>query len=352
MTRTLRYYEAIREAHEITLERDESVYLMGLGVPDPKGIFGTTIGLQERYGERRVMDMPLAENAMTGVAVGAALVGMRPVITHQRVDFALVAMEQMVNQAAKWRYMYGGRSKVPLVIRMIIGRGWGQGPQHSQSLQAWFAHIPGLRVVMPTTAYDAKGMLIAAVECDDPVIYLEHRWLHGITGEVPEGHFTVPLDKARIARAGSDVTIVATSYMVLEALKAAKSLQREGISAEVVDLRSIQPIDTATVLQSVRRTGRLVVADTGHAAFGVAAEIVALAVENAMADLRAAPTRVALPACPTPTSPALAAHFYPRAPHIEAAVCHQLDRPFPAERLVPHPGEMLDIPDPTFTGPF
>ncbi|MCX7178069.1 MAG: alpha-ketoacid dehydrogenase subunit beta, partial [Proteobacteria bacterium] len=248
MNRQLKFSEAIREATDQAMGRDPSVYIVGLGVPDPKGIFGTTLGLQEKYGAVRVQDMPLSENAMTGVALGSALVGMRPIITHQRMDFALVAMEQMVNQAAKWHYMFGGKANVPMVVRMIIGRGWGQGPQHSQSLQAWFAHIPGLKVVMPTTAHDAKGLLAASIEDNNPVIFIEHRWLHNIADEVPAEYYTVPLGKARVMRAGSDVTIVGTSYMALEALRAAERLDEDGISAEVVDLRTIRPWDIETVL--------------------------------------------------------------------------------------------------------
>ena len=331
---------------------DPAVYVIGLGVPDPKGVFGTTVGLQAKYGAERVLDMPLAENAMTGVAIGSALVGMRPILTHQRVDFALVAMEQMVNQAAKFRYMFGGQLKVPLVIRMIIGRGWGQGPQHSQSLQSWFAHVPGLRVLMPATPHDAKGMMIAAIENDDPVIILEHRWLYDIHGPVPEGLYRVPLDKARIARSGTDVTIVATSYMTLEALRAGDELAKQDIAAEIVDLRSLRPLDEAAILGSVRKTGRLVVADTGWKAYGASAEIVALATEQAFAALKAPPRRVALPDSPTPTSKALADHFYPRAGHIVAEVLEMLERPVDPALRAPPPGLNLDQPDPSFRGPF
>jgi acetoin:2,6-dichlorophenolindophenol oxidoreductase subunit beta len=353
MSRQIKYHEALREAVDLCMGKDPSVYIMGLGVPDPKGIFGTTNGLLEKYGPQRVQDMPLSENAMTGVAIGSALVGQRPILTHQRMDFALVAMEQMVNQAAKWHYMYGGQARVPLVIRMIIGRGWGQGPQHSQSLQAWFAHIPGLRVVMPTTAHDAKGMMIAAVESDDPVIYLEHRWLYGYRDVVPEEIYRIPLDKARIMRAGKDVTIVATSYMALEALRAAEILAEDGLSAEVIDLRSIRPLDTQTILDSVHRTGRLIVCDTGGKLFGVSAEIVATVAEELGNMLKAKPVRIASPDSPTPTSPALANHYYPRAGHVVVAARQMLGLPLnEVEALAVSPGQNLDQPDSSFTGPF
>ena len=346
------YAEALREAQDMCLARMPEVLLMGLGVPDPKGIFGSTVGLQAKYGPERVFDIPLSENAITGVAIGAALRGMRPIITHQRVDFAVVAMEQMVNQAAKWHYMFGGAMSVPMLVRMVIGRGWGQGPQHSQSLQAWFAHIPGLKVVMPATARDAKGLVIAAVEDDNPVIMLEHRWLYNIKGEVDEGHYATTIGKAKILRKGTDITLVGTSYMALESLRAAEKLAEEGVSAEVVDLRSIRPWDRELVLESVSRTGRLVVADTGWTAFGIAAEIVSSVVEELFGSLKSAPARVALPIRPSPTSPALAAAFYPRWGDIAQAARRSLGR---QTTQTPHdvaPDVPLDVPDSSFTGPF
>jgi pyruvate dehydrogenase E1 component beta subunit len=299
-----------------------------------------------------VFDIPLSENAVTGVAIGTAISGMRPIFTHQRVDFALVAMEQMVNQAANWHYMFGGTMKVPLVIRMIIGRGWGQGPQHSQSLQALFAHIPGLKVVMPTTPQDAKGLLIAAVEDDNPVIFLEHRWLHGVRDQVPEGLYRTNIGEARTLRHGTDVTIVAVSYMTLEALRAAESMDKEGISAEVIDLRSIRPWDVKTVLESVRKTRHLVVADTGWSTFGVSSEIISTVVEQGFGLLESAPERLGLPECPCPTSPVLAAQFYPRAGHIHRAAKRTLGLRALSDVLDLTPGEPLDVPDSSFNGPF
>lgn len=368
MTRTLTYAEAIREALEVCLAKDPAVYLIGLGVPDPKGVFGTTVGLQQRYGPQRVMDMPTSENGITGIAIGSALTGMRPIVSHQRVDFSLLAMEQVVNQAAKWRYMFGGKLSVPLVIRMIIGRGWGQGPQHSQSLQAWFAHVPGLKVVMPATPADAKGLLIASVEDNNPVILLEHRWLYNISDEVPEGVYRVPLGKARVARDGDDVTIVATSYMVLEALRAAERLAEEGIGAEVIDVRTLRPLDERTILESVRKTGRLIVADTGWATCGFAAEVVAVACEQALKHLTRPPRRVALPDGPCPSSAALANHYYPRSVHlIEAAralveskgeslanaVARRGIKAAGGDEVVAAASSLpLDVPDLSFTGPF
>ena len=352
MNRQLKFSQAINEAIDLSLAKDSSVYIMGLGVPDPKGIFGSTLGLQQKYGSHRVMDMPTSENGMTGIAIGSALAGMRPILTHQRIDFALLSVEQIVNQAAKWHYMFGGQSSVPIVIRMIIGRGWGQGAQHSQSLQAWFAHIPGLKVVMPATAHDVKGLLISSIEDNNPVIFIEHRWLYNIIGDVPEGVYRVPLGQAQVVREGKDVTLVATSYMTLEAIRAAEMLATEGVSAEVIDIRTLRPLDEETILESVRKTGHLVVADTGWKTVGFSAEILALVTERAFKDLKSAPTRIGLAESPGPSTPALANHYYPRADHIVLAANNMLGFETDHSLLrgpVPMP---LDVPDASFTGPF
>lgn len=261
MSRILTYAEAVHEALDLKMADDPRVYLIGLGVPDPKGTFGTTIGLQEKYGSKRVMDMPVSENAMTGVVLGSALTGMRPVLSHQRVDFALLSLDQIINHASKWHFMFGGQSSVPLVIRLIIGRGWGQGPQHSQSLESLFAHIPGLKVLMPVIPADAKGLLISAIEDENPVVILEHRWLHGVKGNVPDGMYRVQIGKASVVRTGMDLTVVASSYMVLEALRATDMLQKGGKSADVIDLRSLRPIDDVVIMRSIQKTGRLLVLD-------------------------------------------------------------------------------------------
>lgn len=351
MARELKFCEAINEAVDICMARDPAVYLMGLGVPDPKGVFGTTSGLVEKHGPGRVLDMPTAENGMTGVAIGSALVGMRPILVHQRLDFALLAMEQLVNQAAKWHYTFAGKVSVPLVVRLIVGRGWGQGPTHCQSLQAWFAHVPGLKVVMPTTPHDAKGLLISSIEDNNPVIFIEHRWLHNLSGRVPEGHYRVPLGQTRVARGGDDLTIAATSYMTVEALRAARRLEEAGIGAEVIDLRTIQPLDDGPILESVRKTGRLIVADTGGKNFGVGAEIVARVVEGALPYLKAPPRRIGLPDCPSPSSPALAKSYFPRSQNIVDAARQLLELESGPLAVEPT-GGLLDVPDLSFAGPF
>lgn len=344
------FHEAIRDGLDLCLRHDERVYLMGLGVPDPKGLFGSTVGLVDAHGPARVRDMPASENAMTGVALGSALAGMRPVLSHQRVDFALLAMEQMVNQVAKWHYMFGGQQSVPLVIRMIVGRGWGQGAQHSQSLVSWFAHVPGLTVLAPATPADAKGLMIAAVESDDPVVIFEHRWLFNTQGEVPDGVHRVRLGEARVAREGGDVTLVASSYMVLEALRAAERLAADGIEAEVIDLRTIAPLDVETIEASVNKTGHLVATDIGWTSFGVSSEVICAATERCFGALKSAPVRVASPDVPSPSAPALSASFWPRARAIVDAVRAQ--RGLPELPPDPPPDIPLDAPDPSFVGPF
>lgn len=350
--RSLRFHEAIRESLEICMERDAAVVVMGLGVPDPKGVFGTTAGLQERFGASRVCDIPCSENGVTGIAIGAAMTGLRPVLTHQRLDFALLSMEQIVNQAAKWRYMFGGRQGVPLVVRLIVGRGWGQGPQHSQNLQAWFAHIPGLKVVAPATPRDAKGLLISAIEDDDPVIFIEHRWLHNIAGPVPEGHYRETIGQPRIIRAGTDVTIVASSHATLESVRAAECLSTAGISAEVVDLRTLNPLDDSQILQSVRKTCRLVVVDPATRTGGFSGEIIARVAESACDALKARPVRITLPDHPVPTSPALSRDYYPRHTDIAVTAARLLGREIDVAAEESRLSGWRDVPDPTFTGPF
>lgn len=357
MMRNIKFHEALLEATDQAMERDEAVYVMGLGVPDPKGIFGTTAGLLQKYGPTRVFDMPTSENAMTGIAIGSALKGFRPIMTHQRVDFFLLALDQLINNAAKWHYMFNGQMRVPLVIRLIIGRGWGQGPQHSQSLQSLFAHIPGLKVVMPSTAHDAKGLLLSAIQDDNPVVFIEHRWLHDTFGTVPKEPFYVPLGKAKVIREGTDITVVAISHMTLEAYKAANQLEKEGVSVEVVDVRSLRPLDKETILASIRKTGRLIVADPDWKFVGFSAEILAIAAEEALFSLKAPPVRVAYPDQLCPTSWVLSNHFYPTSAQIALAALTLMNKPVHTTRLLAEflqkaQHTPLDVPSKEFTGPF
>ncbi len=354
--REITYFAAIHEATDFCLKTDPKVFLIGLGVPDPKGIFGTTIGLQKKYGPERVMDMPVSENGLTGICIGAALRGLRPILTHQRVDFSLLSLDQIINNAAKWYYMFGGLLKVPLVIRMVIGCGWGQGAQHSQSLQALFAHIPGLKVVMPTTPYDAKGMLISAVQDNNPVIFLEHRWLHGLKDVVPEESYTVPIGQAKRLKEGHQLTLVASSYMTIESLKAAKILEQEGIQIDLIDLRTVRPFDQELIFQSVKKTGHLLVVDSGWITGGLAGEIIAQVTEHQYAALKAAPQRLALPDIPTPSSPALTKDFYPGYRQIIEKIlimlCCQPKEIQAVLKKIKDDGKPHDVPDLSFTGPF
>jgi len=316
------YREAILEATMGCMESDKDVFVLGEGVDDTGGVFGTTKGLIDCFGPERVIDTPLAENGVTGIAIGSALAGMRPLLVHMRVDFLPLSLDQIANHAAKWSYMFGGKVSVPITIRAITGRGWGSAAQHSQSLQAIFAHFPGLKVVMPASPYDAKGLLISSIYDNNPVLYLEHRWLYDTRGPLPADMYRVPLGKAATLREGTDVTIVAISQMVGMAMEAAESLENENIECEVIDLRSIKPLDTDSIRRSVQKTGRLIVADTAWKEFGVSAEILALILEDpeSFQALKAPAARVTLPDVPTPASPALEEVFYPGSKDIISAV--------------------------------
>ncbi|HIJ98806.1 TPA: alpha-ketoacid dehydrogenase subunit beta [archaeon] len=353
--RQLTYAQAINEALDLCMKKDPSVFIIGEGVPDPKGIFWTTKGLKEKYGPERVLDSPLSENAITGVCIGAALTKMRPIMTHQRVDFSLLAFDQIINNAAKWHYMFGGQSNVPLVIRMMIGKGWGQGAQHSQSLQAIFAHIPGLKVVMPSTPYDAKGLLISSIEDNNPVIFIEHRWLHNIYGEVPNGIYRVPIGEPKIVKDGNDLTIVSSSYMTIETLRAVEILGKLGINAEVIDMRTLKPLNDNLIVKSVEKTGRLLAADLGWGSVGFASEIISRVAEKAFHSLKQSPQKITLPDYPTPTTQGLTKYYYPRYVDIARKAVRMLgkDEKKLEDLLVAEKEDApLDVPDKSFTGPF
>jgi pyruvate/2-oxoglutarate/acetoin dehydrogenase E1 component len=313
------YAAALNSAMRQALELNDRVVVYGLGVDSKAGAFGTTTGLVQSFGPSRVFDTPIAEQGLTALAVGAANGGLRPVLVHQRVDFALYSMDQIVNWAALWRSISGGKGTMPLTIRMIVGKGWGQGPQHSKSLHTWFAHVPGLQVVMPASPSDAKGLLLASIMSDDPTIFIESRSLFSMQEEVPDDPYFIRLGKALVRRAGRDVTIVSFGSMIPAALEAAGRLATGGVDAEVIDLRCLMPLDMEVVLESVRRTRRLVVAEPGWVRFGAAAEIVAGVAEEIGMDLRAAPRRVAWPHAYPGTSSALEGEFYPTADDIVEA---------------------------------
>lgn len=326
--RELSYAEAIREAMDIALAADPSVVLMGEDIGVYGGAFQVTGDLVHKYGEDRVMDTPISELGGAGVAVGAAMTGLKPIFEFQFSDFATLAMEQIVNQAAKVRYMLGGSVSVPVVMRFPAGSGTGAAAQHSQSLEAWFGHVPGLKVVQPSTPEDAKGLLLAALDDPDPVLIFEHKILYKSKGPVPEGHYTTPIGKAAIRREGRDLTIVATAIMVHKALDAAATLADEGIDAEVIDLRTIRPMDRDTVLASVRKTGRLLCVYEGVKTLGVGAEVSAMVAESDAFDFLDAPiVRLGGAESPIPYNPELEKAAVPQVPDIlEAARALALGR--------------------------
>ncbi len=315
--REISYSQAIQEAMAIAMESDERVILMGEDIGVYGGAFQVTGDLIDRFGPDRVMDTPISELGGAGVAVGAAVTGLRPIFEFQFSDFAALAMEQIVNQAAKMRYMLGGAVSVPLVMRFPAGSGTGAAAQHSQSLEAWLGHVPGLKVIQPATPHDVKGMLLAAVADPDPVMIFEHKLLYKMKGPVPEGHYTVPLNKAEVRREGHDVSIVATSIMVHKALEAAEVLAGEGVSAEVIDLRSIRPIDQETVIASVKKTSRLICVYEGVKTLGVGAEISAMIAESEAFDYLDAPIlRLGGSETPIPYNPELEKAAVPQVPEI------------------------------------
>jgi pyruvate dehydrogenase E1 component beta subunit len=320
-TRELTYAEAIREALAQAMEADPRVFTLGEDIGVYGGAFGVTGDLVHRFGEERVIDTPISELGIAGAAVGAAITGMRPVLEFQFSDFVTLAMEQIVNQAAKIRFMFGGKASVPMVVRMPAGSGTGAAAQHSQSLEAWFAHVPGLKVVQPSTPHDAKGLLLAAIDDPNPVLIFEHKLLYKTKGHVPAEPYRVPIGTAVTRRAGSTATVVATSIMVHRALEAAEALAPEGIDAEVIDLRSLRPIDTAAIEASARRTGRLLVVHEGVRTLGIGAEIAAHVAGSEAFDFLDAPImRLGGRDAPLPYNPVLEKAAVPQVPDIVAAL--------------------------------
>lgn len=318
--RQLSYSEAIREALRLEMRRDSNVFILGEDVGQFGGCFGVTGDLWKEFGEDRVRDTPISETAIIGTAVGAAVTGMRPVAEIMFCDFLTVCMDQLVNQAAKMRYMFGGKAVVPLTVRTPVGGGISAAAQHSQSLEAWFTHVPGLKVVMPSTAADAKGLLTAAIRDDNPVMFFEHKLLYPVKGDVPEGEYVVPLGRADVKREGSDVTVIATSIMVNRALEAAEALAAEGISLEVIDPRTLVPLDEETILASVEKTGRVVIAHEAVTRSGFGAEIAAIIAEKALDYLDAPIKRVGSKPAPIPFSGVLEQFVLPGSQDIIAAV--------------------------------
>ncbi len=355
--RKITFAKAVLEATDQIMAIDKSVYLMGLGVPDPKGIFGTTIGLQKKYSEKRVFDMPISENAMTGVCIGSAIRGMRPIITHQRADFFFLAFDQLINNASKWHYMFSNQMNVPMVVRLIVGQGWGQGPQHSQSIHSMLAHIPGLKIVMPSNPYDAKGLLVSAVKDNNPVIFIEHRWLHNIEGFVPEDIYEIEIGKAKKISNGNDLTIISLSNMTFEAWKAVSCLEKENISVDLIDIRSVKPLDKDMILDSVKKTGKVIIIDPDWKTLGFSSEIMAIICEEAFSFLKKPPVRITYPDRFVPTSWTLSNFYYPTHKEIEIKALELMDKNSFAVELKKKLKKMksskpLDVPDKNFKGPF
>ncbi|MBS13535.1 MAG: alpha-ketoacid dehydrogenase subunit beta [Gemmatimonadetes bacterium] len=322
--RPISFCQALHEAAYQEMERDPTVFVYGIGVPTPPHIFGSLEGFVDAFGPERCFDTPVSEESMVGFGLGAAMSGLRPIHVHIRVDFLLLAMNQLVNMVSNYIYSTVGRWKVPLVIRAIVGRGWGQGSQHSKSLHSYFSHIPGLKVVIPTTPRDAKGLLTSAIRDDNPVVFIEHRWLYWAEEDVPEGEFVIPIGKSQVLRDGSDITIVATSWMNVEALKAAEILARHGVSVEIVDPRTIAPLDETPILESVEKTGHCIVADNDWCESGFSAEIAARVSEKCFGRLKSPVGRIGFAFTPCPTVRCLENEFYPNAVDIVRAIERKL----------------------------
>ena len=344
--RILSYVDAIREAQILEMQQDPAVIVFGLDVDDPKATFGTNRGLVDQFGADRVFGTPLSEDAMTGAAIGMALAGLKPIHVHIRMDFMMLAVNQLVNVAAKMYAMTGGQQNVPLVVRTLIGKSWGQGAQHSQSLYSMFMNIPGLKIVAPTTPYDAKACLSYAVRDPNPVIFVEHRLLHFQRGHVPDGEILMPPGRARITAIGDDITIVGISYQQVESLRAQQYLQDLGISAEVIDPIWLNPLDLDTIEQSVRKTRRLLVVDNGWTQCGAGAEIVSALTERL--DIPWKAKRMGFAPTPCPTTPSLEQHFYPNGQTIAAAALNLIQ----GQEQNWMPEQREDLKDIEFKGPF
>jgi pyruvate dehydrogenase E1 component beta subunit len=307
--RVLSYMEALHEALSLALELDPKVLVLGQGVNDPKGMFGVTTGLHEKFGKDRVFDTPLSEEGMTGICTGASMNGLRPVYMHNRPDFLLLAFNQIVGHASKIHYMDNGETNGPLVIWSAIGRGWGSGSQHSQAIQGLLLGVPGLKIVMPSTPHDAKGLMLSAIADNNPVLIFEHRWSMRNKGVVPEGAYKISLGKGIYRRKGNDLTIVGTSHILELAIKAADEL--EGITADVIDLRTIKPLDEKIIIDSLQKTGRILIVDTGWEMGGVCAEIGCMVAEKGFSFLKGPVRRLGLSDIPSPAGFTLEQYYYP-----------------------------------------
>jgi len=351
---TTDFAQQIKEGLDEVLATDPSTLIMGLGVTDPKGVFGTTLGLSEKYGPKRVIETPTSENAITGIGVGLAITGYRPIMVHQRLDFFLLAMDQLVNSAAKWHYMFGGQQSVPITIRLITGRGWGQGPTHSQNLHSWFTHIPGLKVVMPSLASDVKSLLMASIKDPNPVIFIEDRWCHvqKIDRSSIVDNANVEIGKAEVIEGGEDLTIVAAGFSTVQSIRAVKLLRKFDINIDLIDLKTLKPLDTNTILSSVKKTGKLLVVDSGPEISSFASEIVSLVCRNNFHNLKRPPEIITAPDIPEPTSHGVTDKFKFNSKDIAIKVLEMLDKDTNNFDLTELVDSQYDVPNSSFTGPF
>jgi pyruvate dehydrogenase E1 component beta subunit len=345
----IRDNEAIHQSMEI----DNFLICYGLGVTDPKAVFGTTANLERRFGNERVFDMPTSENAMTGVAIGASLDGIKSIMCHQRVDFFLLAMDQLVNSAAKWHYMFGGQQSVPITIRLITGRGWGQGPTHSQNLHSWLTHIPGLKVVMPAFASDVKKLLIASVNDPNPVIFIEDRWCHMQRIDrnlIKDAHLEI--GKAEVIETGNDLTIVSAGFSTIQSLRAVKFLKKHEVNVELVDLKTLKPLDIDAILTSVTKTGKLLVVDSGTEISSFASEIISVVTRLAFNKLRQAPEMITAPDVPEPTSHGVIGEFKFNSTDIAKKTLKILNKNLESFDFSELTDDLPDVPNSNFSGPF
>lgn len=349
--RSITSAEAIREGTYQSMKRDKNVYIIGEGIQDPKRIFGTTEKLLEEFGQQRVIETPVSENAMTGICIGSAMMGLRPIQIHQRVDFALLSLEQIFNNAAKAFFVSNQKHKVPIVIRMIIGRGWGQGPMHSQIMDTLFSQIPGLKVLMPTFPKDFKGMLISAIQDNNPVIFLENRWLHNIKGNVPKGYYKNNINRPTKVLNGKDITVVANGYNLLEMLEINKVLKEHKIEIDLFDLNVIQPLNINEIIKSVKKTKRILTLDSGFKNLGIGSEITSRISEKFGNNLKSKPRRLGLPFLPTPSSRFMAKNYY----ITKKDMLLQFESIFNIRNMsnkIKINKSLVDVPDLKFKGPF
>ena len=349
MKKKISFSKAINQALYQSLKKDKNLMILGLGVDDPKGIFGSTLNLKKIFPDN-IHDMPTAENAMTGISLGLATKKIKCVMVHQRVEFSLLAMEQIINQIAKWNYMSAGKTPVAIVIRLIIGKGWGQGPQHSQSLETLFAHIPGLKVVAPSNAEEAKGMLISSIFDNNPVIFYEHRWLHNLISNVPTKLYFKNLTKAKILKRGEDITIISFSNALVECLKAEKFLKHNfNINSQIIDIRVLRPLDKKTILKSIDKTKNILLVDNGMLTYGITAEISAIINENKRKKYNV--RRIGVMEVPIPSTVSLAKYCYPEFNIIVKNALDMLKIKYKMN-LIPKENSEPDKPENSFTGPF